>query len=130
VAVTGRLRNGAVAAFHMQGGPARGAGLRWEISGTEGDLVVSAPSGTTGIQMTASLNLHEVTPEGELRPLAPPADLVQAATPAGMGFNVAQMYARYRDGLPLPDFAEAVRRHRLLDAITRAAASGQRQSLG
>lgn len=129
VAVTGRLANGAVAAFHMQGGPARGAGLRWEISGTEGDLVVSAPSGTTGIQMTASLALHQIMPDGEPRPLTPPPELIRVETPVGMAFNVAQMYARYRDGLPLPDFAEAVRRHRLLDAITRAAASGQRQTL-
>ena len=129
IAVTGRLRNGAVAAVHMQGGPARGAGLRWEIAGEKGDLLVQAPSGTTGVQMTADLTLHEIAADGTQRQLVPPPELTTAQAPAGMAFNVAQMYARFRDGLPLPDFADAVRHHRLLDAVARAQASGQRQAL-
>jgi predicted dehydrogenase len=49
--------------------------------------------------------------------------------------NVAQAYARfardYREGTHLcPTFDDAVTRHRMLDAIEKAAATGQRQTLG
>jgi predicted dehydrogenase len=129
MAVTGRLVSGAVASVHMQGGPARGAGLHWEISGTKRDLLVTAPSGTTGIQMTPNLSLAEVSENGTLVPLQVAADLAWVETPPGPAFNVAQLYARYRDGLPVPNFATAVRHHRLLDSIRAAATTGQRETL-
>jgi predicted dehydrogenase len=49
--------------------------------------------------------------------------------------NVAQAYARfardYRDGTHFcPTFEDAVTRHRMLNAIETAAATGQRQTLG
>ena len=53
----------------------------------------------------------------------------------GPSTNVAQAYARfardYRGGTHLcPTFEDAVTRHRMLDAIETAAATGQRQTLG
>ncbi len=53
----------------------------------------------------------------------------------GPSANVAQAYARfasdYRDGTHLcPTFDDAVTRHRMLDAIEKAAATGQRQTPG
>jgi predicted dehydrogenase len=58
-----------------------------------------------------------------------PADLGE-----GPVFNVAQLYAWIADDLGAgtslaPDFALALRRHELLDAIERAAETGQRQLL-
>jgi predicted dehydrogenase len=55
------------------------------------------------------------------------------APPQGLSTNVAQAYARfardYREGTHLcPTFDDAVTRHRLLDAIEMAAATGQRQT--
>jgi predicted dehydrogenase len=55
--------------------------------------------------------------------------------PPGPSTNLADAYARfardYRDGTHLcPTFDDAVTRHRLLDAIETAAATGQRQTLG
>jgi len=55
--------------------------------------------------------------------------------PQGPGTNVAQAYAHfardYREGTHLcPTFDDAVTRHRMLDAIETAAATGQRQTLG
>ena len=59
--------------------------------------------------------------------------------PLGNGFKeaeiLAQAYARfardYREGTHLcPTFEDAVTRHRMLDAIEAAAATGQRQTLG
>src|SRR2546422_8402415 len=52
----------------------------------------------------------------------------------GPGTNVAQAYAHfardYREGTHLcPTFDDAVTRHRMLDAIERAAATGQRQTI-
>ena len=53
----------------------------------------------------------------------------------GPATNVAQAYARfardYREGTHLcPTFEDAVTRHRMLDAIEKAAATGQRQMPG
>src|SRR5205823_5984673 len=53
----------------------------------------------------------------------------------GPSTNVAQAYARfagdYREGTHLcPTFDDAVTRHRMLNAIETAAATGQRQTLG
>jgi len=57
------------------------------------------------------------------------------APPQGPGTNVAQAYARfardYREGTHFcPTFEDAVTRHRMLNAIETAAATGQRQTLG
>jgi predicted dehydrogenase len=51
-------------------------------------------------------------------------------TPAGQPYNVAQAYARAADALRGRgafdvDFDLAVRRHRLIDAIERSAATGR-----
>ena len=53
----------------------------------------------------------------------------------GPSTNVAQAYARfardYREGTHLcPSFDDAVTRHRTLNAIETAAATGERQTLG
>ena len=57
---------------------------------------------------------------------------VPAGLPGDSRYNVAQLYARLaesiRDGKPAsPSFAAAVTRHRLLDAITLASKTGQKQ---
>ncbi len=59
---------------------------------------------------------------------------VPEGTPAGSPRNVAEVYARIADawaggGLFAPDFAHAVTRHRLIDAIERSAATRQAVAL-
>ncbi|HEV2100902.1 MAG TPA: hypothetical protein VGR45_18495 [Stellaceae bacterium] len=59
---------------------------------------------------------------------------VPEGLPGDPRYNVAQLYARLADsirgGKPArPSFAVAVPRHRLLDAITRASETGQKQIL-
>lgn len=128
LAVAGSMANGAVATVHMQGGPAAGVGLHWEISGRDRDLLITAPSGTTGIQMTSSLSLFEISRSGKRIAIElPPAAYPVAAGPS---FNIAQIYGRFRDGMPLPGFADAVAHHRLLDAIAAAARTGTYQTIG
>jgi len=132
VCVAGLLEGGAALSIHYRGGRSRGTNLLWEINGTEGDLQVTADGGQAQIfELTVrggkgaqpSLEVLPVPPQYRFSPLHGPAT------------NVAQAYARfardYRDGTHLcPTFDDAVTRHRMLDAIEKAAATGQRQTLG
>ena len=132
VGVTGLLEGGAALAIHYRGGRSRGTNLLWEINGTEGDLQVTAVGGQAQIfELTvrggkgaqSSLEVLPVPPQYRFSPLQ------------GPGTNVAQAYAHfardYREGTHLcPTFDDAVTRHRMLDAIEKAAASGERQAPG
>ena len=132
VCVTGLLEGGAALSIHYRGGRSRGTNLLWEINGTEGDLQVTADGGQAqifdltvrgGNGVQSSLEVLPVPPQYRFSPLQ------------GPGTNVAQAYAHfardYREGTHLcPTFDDAVTRHRMLDAIETAAATGQRQTLG
>lgn len=134
VAVTGRLDGGAVTAIHFRGGLSRGTNLHWEINGTDGDLVISGPSG--------HLQFSTVTIHGgrgadtTLSALAVPDAYHRVPALAGQedspGYVVAHAYTQLLDDLDdgtslVPDFDHAVRRHRTIDAIERAAAASERQ---
>jgi predicted dehydrogenase len=130
VAVTGLLEGGTAFSIHYRGGISRGTNLLWEINGTDGDLQLTAAGGQAQIfEMTlrggkgtqSSLEVLPVPQQYRWSPLQGPA------------LNVAQAYARfardYREGTHLcPTFDDAVTRHRMLDAIETAAATGQRQT--
>jgi predicted dehydrogenase len=129
VVVSGELVTGVVVVAHYRGGSSRATNFRWEINGTEGDLVVTAPSGHAQV---AELTVRGARGDDvELRVLPVPAEY--RSTPrdvASAAINVAEAYARFAQGTAsgdqIPDFDEAVRLHRLLDAIERSAASGTR----
>ena len=134
VCVSGLLEDGAALSIHSRGGASRGTNLLWEINGTEGDLQLTAAGGQAQIfEMTVrggkgAQSSLEVLPVPEQYRWSPPQG-------PGPSTNVAQAYARfardYREGTHFcPTFDDAVTRHRMLDAIERAAATGQRQSLG
>src|SRR2546428_1546111 len=132
VCVSGLLEGGATFSVHYRGGISRGTNLLWEINGTEGDLQLTAVGGQAQIFEMAvrggngaqsSLEILPVPEQYRLSPLHGPST------------NVAQAYARfardYREGTHLcPTFDDAVTRHRTLDAIEKAAATGQRQTPG
>jgi predicted dehydrogenase len=131
VAVTGLLDGGAAFSIHYRGGYSRGTNLLWEINGTEGDLQLIADGGQAQIfEMTVrggrgAQSGLEVLPVPEQYRWAPPQ---------GPSTNVAQAYAHfardYREGTHLcPTFDDAVTRHRMLDAIEKAATTGQRQTI-
>src|SRR5213080_569695 len=132
VLVSGLLEGGAALSIHYRGGVSRGTNLLWEINGTEGDLQLTAAGGQAQIfEMTVrggkgAQSSLEVLPVPEKYWWSPPQ---------GPSTNVAQAYARfardYREGTHFcPTFDDAVTRHRMLDAIETAAATGQRQTLG
>lgn len=131
IAISGELESGAVASVHFRGGMSRGTHFLWEINGTEGDLVISAGGGHT--QMLP-LALQGARGKQALAPLAIP-DLhqyPQLTLDDGPPASVARAYATlvedWRLGRQsLPSFADALVRHRMLDAIERAAETGLRQ---
>src|SRR5437588_877026 len=134
VLVSGLLKGGAALSIHYRGGVSRGTNLLWEINGTDGDLQLTGAGGHAQIfEMTvhggkgaqSSLAVLRVPEQYHWSPRQPP----------GPSTNVAQAYAHfardYREGTHLcPTFDDAVTRHRMLDAIEKAAATGQRQTLG
>ena len=133
VGVSGLLEGGTAFSMHYRGGVSRGTNLLWEINGTDGDLQLTAAGGQAQI--------FEITVHGgkgaqsSLEVLPVPAQY-RWSPPQGAGpsTNVAQAYVHfardYREGTHLcPTFDDAVTRHRMLNAIETAAATGQRQTL-
>ena len=133
IAVIGTLTSGATASIHIREGVAGGTGFLWEINGTHGTL-----------QITAAAALPEIYPltvaggQGRNKPteLAVPASLVQkwpaiSSLEGAPAFNVGRAYAALAADIEngthtVPDFADAVRRHEVIAAVERSAASGER----
>jgi predicted dehydrogenase len=124
VTATGTLPNGVVASFHYRGGLSRGTNFRWEINGTDGDVVVTAPTG--------HLQLAPITVTGargddqDLSPLPVPERYVHVPgldpvrdSPA---YAVAHAYHQLLADLrartsTVPDFDHAVRRHHSIEPL-------------
>ncbi|MGW0144922.1 Gfo/Idh/MocA family protein [Streptomyces sp. NPDC003333] len=119
VVAEGRLPGGAVVTVHYRGGLSRATPFRWEINGTEGDLVVTAPVGHP--------QLSPLTLEGgrgsstALEPLAVPERYVRVAgldaRADAAAYAVAHAYRQFLDDLRegtsrVPDFAHGAARHR------------------
>jgi len=132
VCVSGLLEGGAVFSIHYRGGASRGTNLLWEINGSEGDLQLTATGGQAQIwEMDVRGGKGA---QSSLERLPVPRQY-RWSPPQGPSTNVAQAYAHfardYREGTHFcPTFEDAVTRHRMLDAIETAAATGQRQTLG
>ena len=132
VVVTGLLEGGTAFSIHYRGGVSRGTNLLWEINGTEGDLQLTAAGGQAQIfEMTVQGGKGAQTSLDAL----PVPEKYRWSPPQGLSTNVAQAYALfardYREGTHLcPTFDDAVTRHRMLEAIETAAATGRRQTLG
>jgi predicted dehydrogenase len=128
VLVSGVLENGIVAAVRLSGASSPGTGVRIEISGDKGDLVILAAPGSRMIQMS-DLSLHRTTSAGALEPVAVPESAyhVPEGVRGGPPLNVGEAYVQLAAaiagaGKASPDFADAVRLHELLDRIEAAAA--------
>jgi len=132
VLVSGLLEGGAAFSIHYRGGVSRGTNLLWEVNGTEGDLQLTAVGGQAQIfEMTVQGGKGAQSSLDAL----PVPKRYWGSPPQGPSTNVAQAYARfaddYREGTHLcPTFDDAVTRHRMLEAIETAAATGKRQTLG
>jgi predicted dehydrogenase len=134
VCVSGLLEGGAAFSIHYRGGISRGTNLLWEINGTDGDLQLTATGGQIQIW---EMDIRGAKGARSSLEILPVPDQYRWAPPQSPGpsINLAQAYARfardYRDGTDLcPKFEDAVTRHRMLNAIETAAATGHRQMLG
>jgi len=133
IAVIGTLTSGATATVHVREAVAGGTGFLWEINGTDGTLRITAEQAQPQI---FPLTVAGAQGRNELAELAVPAGLTQRwpeltsleLTPA---YNVGRAYAAFAADIDNgthtgPDFADAVRRHEVIEAIERSAASGER----
>lgn len=133
IAVTGILQGGAVASIHFRAGLSRGTNMLWEINGTKGDLRMTGNFG--GLQYGQFKIEGGNGADKTMAELAVPPEyeLASGGVPKDPFYTLGQAYARVRDDIRngtsnVPAFADAVLRHRMIDAIERAAASGSRQS--
>src|SRR5207244_2597435 len=133
IAVIGTLTSGATASVHVREAVAGGTGFLWEINGTDGTLRITADEAQPQI---FPLTVAGARGGNEPAELATPAALTQKwpaltsleGTPA---YNVGRAYAAFAADMnngthTVPDFADAVRRHEVVVAIERSAASGER----
>jgi len=133
IAVIGTLTSGATASVHVREAVAGGIGLLWEINGTDGTLRVTADAPFPGI---FPVTVAGAQGRNELAELSVPAALTQqwpalTSLQGAPAFNVGRVYAAFAADIDngkhtVPDFADAVRRHEVIDAIERSAASGER----
>jgi len=128
VVVSARLAGRAAVSAHIATVPSATPGFRMEIYGSEGALTVA----TGGAPQRDANKLTGAQGRGPLVPMDVPASYVTvpAGTPAGPPNNVAALYRRLaeaiRTGSPAePDFEHALKRHRLIDAITRSSKEGR-----
>jgi predicted dehydrogenase len=130
ILVSGRLASGAVASVQVASVPWHGSGMTLEIYGREGTLVAS-----TG--MSAQIDpVRLVGGRGSDRalqelPLPERLAALPAGVPAGEPANVARVYQGFAEAIRSgrkvePDFATAVRRHRLIEAVQAASDQGRR----
>ncbi|MEA2578126.1 MAG: hypothetical protein QOD78_1714 [Chloroflexota bacterium] len=137
VALFGTLTSGATATVHIREAVAGGTGFLWEINGTDGTLRISAASAYPEIE---PLTVAGAQGSNEPVELVVPTDLTErwpalTALQGAPAYNVGRAYAAFaadiEDGTrSVPDFDDAVRRHELIAAIERSAASGKRVALG
>jgi predicted dehydrogenase len=132
-AVIGTLTSGATASIHLREAVAGGTGFLWEINGTDGTLRITADAALPEI---FPLTVAGAQGRNEPAELAVPTALTRkwptlASLQGAPAFNVARAYAAFAADIDngthtAPDFADAVRRHEVIAAIERSAASGKR----
>jgi predicted dehydrogenase len=130
--IVGRMSSGAEVSVNVAAVPSNPGGNRIEIYGREGAIVLRAEGSfnTGGSEVLAGKGKEALVV------MSVPAKykVVPDTTPGGQPYNVAQAYARAAgalrgDGSFDVDFDLAVRRHTLIDAIERSAATGRSVTL-
>jgi len=131
IAISGTVAGGAILSAHHRGGAASGAGFSLIIDGTEGRVEITAAE----FPHIGPVTVCGTRNGGRPTKVTPPSGYDDYPALAGTVIHtLAHAYAAIRDDLihgtaVAPDFTHAVKRHRLLDAIVRSAATGQRKAL-
>jgi predicted dehydrogenase len=136
IAVIGTLTSGATASLHVREAVAGGTGFLWEINGTDGTLRITADAALPEI---FPLTVSGARGTGEPAELAIPSAFIQrwpalTSLQGAPAYNVGRAYAAFAADLEngthtVPDFADGVRRHEVIAAIERSAASGERATV-
>lgn len=125
VTAAGVLKNGAEVSYQVASVPHHASGIRLEIYGRKGTLVLTSKSVNIGPSQ-----LYLGMGNGKMTEIDPPDAyrLIPADMAAGPGRNVAQAYVRFADAMgsgsaaapAAPDFNDAIVRHTLIDAMERS----------
>jgi predicted dehydrogenase len=121
IAINGVLSNGVIVSAHTASIPYHGSGMKMEIYGEEGTLVLE----TDGSAQMGGMNLYGGQKDDkELKVINIPNDLtlvpdILLNTPS---FNVGQMWINFGKNIasgtkPTPDFNDALNRHKMIEAI-------------
>jgi len=135
VMIQGRLEGGAIVNACVGVHPYHGSGYRLEIYGKDGTLAMIG-GGEAG-QEAKRMIMGGRKDDKTLQPLPVPEPLKwvpEEVRGLGPSYDVGQMWVKFAEAIRTgtridPDFDFAVRRHRMLDAIVRAAQTGQRQKI-
>ncbi|MES3100551.1 Gfo/Idh/MocA family protein [Sphingomonas faeni] len=131
----GRLNDDAVVTVQVEGGKRNGTGVQIDITGTKGDLRIVNRSAFGDV----GDDYQVLGSQGERQPLEPlpvPASyrILPASNLPSAVQELGEVYAAHvrdvaaSDGAA-PGFSDAVRLHRLFDAITLSTETGQRVDL-
>src|SRR2546427_8470473 len=133
IAEIGTLTSGATASIHVREAGAGGTGFLWGIHGTDGTARAPADAPYAEVYPLAVAGAHGRSEPAELA--VPPA-LTQkwpalTSLAGAPPYNVGRAYGAFAADIEngthtVPDFADAVRRHEVIAAIVRSAASGER----
>jgi predicted dehydrogenase len=130
--IVGRMASGAEVSVNVAAVPSNPSGNRIEIYGREGAMVLRAEGSfnTGGSEVLAGKGKEALA----VMPVPAKYKVVPDTTPGGQPYNVAQAYARAAGALRGGgffdvDFDLAVKRHTLIDAIERSAATGRSVTL-
>src|SRR5204862_2178339 len=133
IAVIGTLTSGATVSIHVREAVAGGTGFLWEINGSDGTLRITADAAQPQIFPLTVAGAHGQKEPAELATRAALTQKWPALTSleGAPAYNVGRAYAAFAADMDsgkhtVPDFADAVRRHEVIAAIERSAASGQR----
>ena len=135
IVIQGRLENGAVVNACVGVHPYHGSGHRLEIYGKDGTLMMIG-GGEAGQEANRRI-MGGKKDDKTLQDLPVPERLKwvpEAVRKEGRAYDVGQMWVKFAEAIRTgsaveADFDHAVRRHRLLDAIRKASATGQRQKV-
>lgn len=125
IALTTRLYSGAAGTVSHRGGLSRAGGLRWQINGTEGDLLLTSPVRKGNIPATELVLAGANVAATQVVPIDTP-DAAVGLT--GSASTVAKLYPAFADDrkngtTETPSFDGAVQLHRLSDGIERGHSS-------
>jgi len=129
IVVSGILKNGTVSNIHYRSGISAGTNFLWEINGTKGDIVITAPIGQYQL---APVQLQYAASGSKLQPLEIPAEFLAQgiAVPDQPVYGLYYAYKAMLNDIKnntnfVPDFNDGLRIHELLDNINKSATEGQ-----